>query len=222
MKMFIYCAGGFGKEVYDVASRFNRQAERWDELLFIDDYQEAGAACYGTKVYPFSAVLERFDPAEIQIVIANGEPAHRQTLYERVTSSAIPLGQVVDLTSVVADTAQLAEGVIVTPLCSISSLARLDDNVSVNTMTIIGHDVHVGRHSVVSSMVNLGGGCVIGENSYIGMGAQIKEGVTIGKDVIIGMGSIVFNDIPDGVIALGNPARPMRPNVDKRVFKKGS
>jgi acetyltransferase-like isoleucine patch superfamily enzyme len=33
------------------------------------------------------------------------------------------------------------------------------------------------------------------------------------------MGSVVYNDIPDQMIALGNPARPMRRNDDKKVFK---
>ena len=31
--------------------------------------------------------------------------------------------------------------------------------------------------------------------------------------------SVVFNDLPDNVVALGNPARPMRPNLEQRVFK---
>ena len=51
------------------------------------------------------------------------------------------------------------------------------------------------------------------------MAAQIKEGLVIGSEVIVGMGSVVHYDIPDGMIALGNPARPMRRNVEKRVFK---
>ena len=51
------------------------------------------------------------------------------------------------------------------------------------------------------------------------MGAQVKEGTRIGLESIVGMGSVVFADIPDEVIALGNPCRPMRPNTCKRIFK---
>jgi len=47
----------------------------------------------------------------------------------------------------------------------------------------------------------------------------VKDQVRIGDGVIVGMGSVVFNDLPDNVIALGNPARPMRPNLEQRVFK---
>jgi acetyltransferase-like isoleucine patch superfamily enzyme len=68
-------------------------------------------------------------------------------------------------------------------------------------------------------MVNIGGNCEIGKGSYLGMGALIKEGLKIGDRVIIGMGAVVYNDIPDDVIALGNPARPIRRNDRHKVFK---
>ncbi|MFW8642680.1 acyltransferase [Rhizobium beringeri] len=55
--------------------------------------------------------------------------------------------------------------------------------------------------------------------SYLGMGALVKERMQIGHSSIIGMGSVVHIDIPDEVIALGNPARVVRRNEDKKVFK---
>jgi acetyltransferase-like isoleucine patch superfamily enzyme len=51
------------------------------------------------------------------------------------------------------------------------------------------------------------------------MGAMIKEGLIVGDDVILGMGSVLHNNLVDDVIALGNPARPMRKNTEKKVFK---
>jgi acetyltransferase-like isoleucine patch superfamily enzyme len=68
-------------------------------------------------------------------------------------------------------------------------------------------------------MVNIGGFCQIDTGTYIGMNAQIKDGLRIGKDAIIGMGAVVHHNIESDVIALGNPARPMRRNTEKRVFK---
>lgn len=50
----------------------------------------------------------------------------------------------------------------------------------------------------------------IGENTWIGAGAQIMPGVTIGKNCVIGAGSVVTKDIPDGVLAAGNPCRVIR------------
>ena len=47
----------------------------------------------------------------------------------------------------------------------------------------------------------------------------VKERVNIGNYSIVGMGSIVYKDIPDEMIALGNPARPIARNTDRIVFK---
>ena len=50
----------------------------------------------------------------------------------------------------------------------------------------------------------------IGDNVWIGGGVSIIGGVTIGKDSVIGAGSVVTRDIPEGVVAVGNPCRVIR------------
>jgi maltose O-acetyltransferase len=44
----------------------------------------------------------------------------------------------------------------------------------------------------------------------MGGGAIILPGVCIGDDVVIGAGSVVTKDIPDHVVACGNPCRVVR------------
>lgn len=219
MKLFVYCAGGFGKEIMDVAIRSNISNYRWDEMCFIDDNASLSRDFYGTKILTLDQAISSYDINHIEVLIASGEPFIRKILFEKLKSKNVKLGSVIDTTCVISETAIMGEGLIATPYCSIASSAVVGKNVAINTKSIVGHDIVVGDQCVISSMVNIGGACVVGENSYIGMGTSIKEGVVIGKDVIIGMGSVVYNDVPDGVIALGNPARPMRPNVEKRVFK---
>ena len=216
--LFIYCAGGFGKEVMDVARRVNESVPQWDHIYFLDDVCKEDEK-YGAKIFRLDAFPQGFDRSQCEAVIASGEPVVREKLLARLESAGIALGKVIDTTSIVSTTASIDSGVVITPFCSISSHAVLSRNSTVNTTSIIGHDVEIGENTVVSSMVNLGGGCKVGRNSYIGMGALIRERLTIGKDTIIGMGSVVVHDIPDGVIALGNPAKPIRPNIDKKVFK---
>lgn len=53
---------------------------------------------------------------------------------------------------------------------------------------------------------------IIGDNVWIGGGVIILPGVTIGNNVVIGAGSVVTKDIPDDVIAYGNPCRVIREN----------
>jgi sugar O-acyltransferase (sialic acid O-acetyltransferase NeuD family) len=217
-ELYVYCAGGFGKEVMDVARRLNVSKPQWSNINFLDDIS-VDSSKYGAKVYKLEDLLSSGEMAKGEVVIANGEPVVREKLFDRLAANGVSMGVVVDVSTLVADTAILEPGVVITPLCSISSDVRLKRNASVNTMSIVGHDVEIGENSVISSMVNIGGACKIGKNCYIGMGALIKESIVIGDNVIIGMGSVVYNDIPSDVIALGNPARPMRPNTDRKVFK---
>lgn len=50
-------------------------------------------------------------------------------------------------------------------------------------------------------------GCVsIGDRVFIGAGTVIMPNTKIGNDVIIGANSIVTHDLPNGVVAVGNPA----------------
>lgn len=50
----------------------------------------------------------------------------------------------------------------------------------------------------------------IGDNTWIGANTVIVPGVHIGKNVVIGAGSVVTKDIPDDVLAFGNPCRVIR------------
>ncbi|MFI5852973.1 sugar O-acetyltransferase [Streptomyces parvulus] len=50
----------------------------------------------------------------------------------------------------------------------------------------------------------------IGDNVWLGGGAIVLPGVTIGDNSVIGAGAVVTKDVPANVVAVGNPARPVR------------
>ncbi len=62
----------------------------------------------------------------------------------------------------------------------------------------------------------------IGNNCWIGAGVIIVPGISIGNNVVVGAGSIVTKDLPDNVIAVGNPCRILREisDHDKEYFFK--
>lgn len=55
----------------------------------------------------------------------------------------------------------------------------------------------------------------IGQNCWIGAGTVVLPGVTIGDNVVVGAGSVVTRDLPDSVVAVGNPCRVLRPVSDR-------
>lgn len=70
-----------------------------------------------------------------------------------------------------------------------------------------GHPIDA---EIRNSGVEFGFKVVIGNNVWIGGSTVINPGVTIGNNVVIGSGSVVTKDIPDGVVAAGNPCRVIR------------
>lgn len=55
----------------------------------------------------------------------------------------------------------------------------------------------------------------VGDNVWIGAGVQVMPDVKIGSNVVIGAGSVVTKDIPDNVVAFGNPCKVKRNITDK-------
>ena len=60
----------------------------------------------------------------------------------------------------------------------------------------------------------------VGNRVWIGANVSVLPGVTIGDDTVIGAGSVVNKDIPDGVVAAGNPCRVIRKitEADKQKY----
>lgn len=50
----------------------------------------------------------------------------------------------------------------------------------------------------------------IGDNVWLGGGAIVLAGVTVGENTVVGAGAVVTRDLPANVVAVGNPARPVR------------
>ena len=86
-------------------------------------------------------------------------------------------------------------------------------------MACIGHDSLIGDNSIISSYVDVAGECVIGSETFLAIGTIMKQQIKVGSNCILGMGSVIHNDILDNLIAMGNPARPMKKNLEKKVFK---
>ena len=86
----------------------------------------------------------------------------------------------------------------------IGANAQIAPNVSIYTA---GHPIHPDSRN---SGYEYGIDITIGDNVWLGGNACVMPGVTIGNNVVIGAGSVVTKDIPDNVIAVGNPCRVVR------------
>lgn len=83
---------------------------------------------------------------------------------------------------------------------------------SQRTPTSIGQHVTIGHRAIIH-------GCTIDDHCLIGMGAIVMDDAVIGELSIVGAGSLVTErtHIPPRTLALGSPARPVRPLKPREI-----
>ena len=217
MLLGIYGAGGLGREILILARQINENGKRWDDCLFIDDTKKQ-SVLFGQQVLSFDEVKDKYTGESLEVIIAVGEPHARKILRERVTEADFSLTVLIHPSVMIDNSTKLGWGTVVGLNCFISCDISIGENVLIQPNACIGHDNQIGNDSVISTFVCIAGGCIIGDETYIGLNVPIKENIKIGNQSIVGMGSVVSRDIPDQVIALGNPARVMKDNIEHKVF----
>ena len=82
-----------------------------------------------------------------------------------------------------------------------------------------GHPLHPEARN---SGYEYGISVTIGDNVWLGGNVVVTPGVKIGNNVVIGAGSVVTKDIPDNVVAAGNPCKVIREitEEDKKYYHK--
>jgi sugar O-acyltransferase (sialic acid O-acetyltransferase NeuD family) len=104
----------------------------------------------------------------------------------------------------------LDHGIHLEPGCIISPFADIAFGVSVLRGASIGHHTRVGEFTSISPGVQIAGQSRIGRRTTIGIGSVVFDHLSVGADCLIGGGSVVNKDLPDGVVAYGNPCRVVR------------
>lgn len=81
----------------------------------------------------------------------------------------------------------------------------------VHAKTVIGKNCIIFQNVTIGSKwpngVCEGDAPIIGNDVFIGAGAVLLGNIRIGDKAIIGANAVVTNDIPDGTVAVGIPAR---------------
>lgn len=143
-------------------------------------------------------------------------PMNKSSIFEHFREKAnINTSNYINLihsSSYIAPSVIFEEGILVEPQVVISSQSSIEFGVFVKRGSLVGHHNHIGAFTDINPGVVLSGKVNVGRCCIIGSGTVIKDNINIGDNTIIGVGSVVTKDIPSGVIAYGNPCRPVRKN----------
>jgi len=104
---------------------------------------------------------------------------------------------------------QVGTGCIVCPEAFLDCDIKVGDHVVLNVRSFVAHDCRIEDFAMLSPGNCIAGRCKIGTRAFLGVGVTCKPDTSIGPDAIVGAGAVVIRDIPAGVTAVGNPARPL-------------
>lgn len=195
----LYGAGGHCKVVIDILAAIGKQVRR------VMDDSPSGDNLVGIP-------LEKHEDSNIyeNAIITIGNCAIRKKIVESVSvrnwlTAVYP-------SAIVSPSAAINEGTVVMQGAVIQAFATIGRHCIVNTMASVDHDVRVHDFVHVASGATICGGAEIGACTWIGAGTVVKQGIRIGTNCMIGAGSVVVKDIPDNVVAYGNPCKVIRYN----------
>lgn len=198
--IYIYGAGGHGKVAFHTLTQSGKQVK-----AFIDD-----------KARGYLCGISIISPSEIQalyshvIHFAIGNNAVRSCLQNEWHNIGILSETAIHPHSTVYPSTTIGLGSLITAGSIIGPDTHLGDGCIVNHNAVVDHDCIIGDFCHIAPSATLGGGVTIGKQCLIGAGATILPYLTLGNNVTVGAGAVVTHNLPDNIIVIGCPARPLQ------------
>lgn len=204
--IYIIGAGGFAREVLNIFIDINRDGEI---IGFLEENcQRMGNFLNGKRIDDIS-ILDNINDNNIKLVCAIGTPL-RSRLIESTKKLGFVYETVVHHSVIKSEWVTFGKGNIVCAGNIFTSQIIIGNYVIINLGCTVGHDVNIGAYTTISPGVHISGRVSIGDKCFIGTGTVIVEKISIGNGSFIGAGAVVTKDIPENVLAVGIPARPIR------------
>lgn len=207
--IIIYGSGGMAREVAALIEDINAAQPVWNIAGFVDDLRDdTGELINGYKLLGPGRLLKEPETAR-NVVVAVGDPAARESIYEKIKDYGLEFPTLIHPSARVARNTLVGEGSVIGIDCIVSVNVKLGRNVFLNTRTVLGHDVEIGDFT--SCLVNciISGGVKIGRGAALGSNCVIKEKISIGDGAKVGMGSVVCYDVAVGHVVMSRPSASM-------------
>jgi len=206
--LLILGAGGHAKVVAETALASGATSR----VAFLDDRSTGPDECSPVLGWPVIGPLAWSLQPDTQAqfaaaVVAIGHAATRLHWIEQLQAAGYSLPVLVHPMAWISPSAQIGPASVVFAQAAVQALANIGIGAILNTGCSVDHDVQLANGVHICPGACLAGEVQVGARSWIGIGASVIQQVCIGADVTVGAGAAVLCDLPDGVTAVGVPAR---------------
>lgn len=207
--LVIIGAGGHARVAADIATL----SKEFAIAGFIDDVnpERHGKAFCGSTILGGGEQLPTLKRDGVRhAFVAIGQSHARLQWAQTALENGFELAVLRHPSAICATDVVIAAGVLVAAGAIINPAVRIGANVIVNTAASVDHESVIEEGAHIGPGARLGGCVVVGRCAWIGIGAVVRDRIRIGCQSIVGAGAVVVKDVPDAVIAYGNPARVAR------------
>jgi sugar O-acyltransferase (sialic acid O-acetyltransferase NeuD family) len=210
----VFGAGGFGLEVAMLIEEINHMSKTWDLIGFFDDGKPEGTTINAYPVLGGIEELNRWN-SSLCLVLALGMPGTKKHVLQKIRNGNISFPTLIH-PSVIRGSKKylrIGEGSIICAGTILTTNILIGRYVILNLACTVGHETAIGDLSSFMPTCNISGQVTIGKENFWGTGAKIINNKNVGDDVIICAGAVVTDDMPDGVTAVGVPARIIKRRI---------
>lgn len=207
-------AGGFGRHVH---ATLLRAIAHGTALVGGEPAEFAGFLDDGT---PDAAVLDRLGathlgpvaaladlPPGTHYLLAIGSGAVRRRIDATLSAAGFAPMTLIDPQATIGTDIRLGPGAIICSGARLETNIETGRHVHISENCTIGHDAVLADYVTAFPQAAIAGNVTIGAGTTIGTQAAIIQGLAVGADVMVGAGAVVIREVPDGVTAVGVPAR---------------
>lgn len=207
--MLIAGTGGHALEVFDVIC----EKPMCEKLFFFDNIDLTKSVLYNIEILHNIEDVYIKLAIEFDFVLGLGNSKSRRILHDLFLKAGGRHLAVQSNTSEISTYHNVSQHCDIMKNVFVGPTASAGVGTLLNTGAHIHHNVVIGDFCEISPGAILLGNVKVGNDTMIGSNATILPGITIGSNVIIAGGAVVIKDIPDNVMAAGNPASVKRLNA---------
>lgn len=178
-----------------------------------DDISKLGSTVFGYAVVGTTDLLLNLkEPTAVVLAIAN--PLAKEALLNKILSNnALLYPNFIHPKAWIGQRVEIGIGNIIYPGVSINYETKIKNFCTINLNSAIGHNCTLEDFVTISPGVNFAGFTHVSVKGFVGIGATTLQGTKIGYEATVGGQTMVLQNVPDYLTAVGNPNRLLNRKV---------